>query len=287
MSVLFFMVNLQPENQEYSFGFFGVLIASWILYLFSIFVLNFISQKNELASKSSYRLVLFAALTASFPDGLRNIVFIANGIFILFVIRRLLSLRSGKNTELKLFDAGFWLCLATLAYFWSFLLFLLVILALIFYAGNTLRYWFIPFLGTIAIAILAYCYLLATNQDLTAVLQIFKSPSLDFSSYSTARLFVPIAFFISLFIWSVSSFIVKMKNSNSVQRPMYIEILFFALITLGMVIFSHIKTGADWYLFAIPFAIIGASYFDSSGNKWMPEIFLWVIILMPFVVYFL
>ena len=57
----------------------------------------------------------------------------------MLALRRLISLQSKLDIKKKLFDAAFWITIATLFYFWSMLFFALVIVALIYYSQNDIK----------------------------------------------------------------------------------------------------------------------------------------------------
>ena len=122
-------------------GLFGVC-------LFSLFVLDFFVSKNNLTKKNSYKLLLFVLFFALIPETLLHSRILVANLFILLAIRRIISIRSKKAVKKKLFDASFWISIATLFYFWSILFFGLVISALIVFVIVDLKNWIIPLILT-------------------------------------------------------------------------------------------------------------------------------------------
>lgn len=263
------------------------IVGLWILYVFTMFVLNFVSQKNELTKRTSYRILLFAAFTLSFPSALLSPKILISGVFVMLAMRRILSLRSGLHMERKLFDAGLWLALGTLTFFWSHLFIIVLLGALVFYGRASIRYWFIPILAFVVVAILTTCYVLYMGEGPSFILDIIEEVSFDFSAYSNLDILIPIAFLCTLLLWTIWSFLKDLTSNVIAQRPLYLIILLFAFVSFGVVIFAVDKSGKEWYFFTIPLAVIATSFFENASSKWIPETLLWLIVLLPFIHYVL
>lgn len=287
MTIGFIVVNINSFSDRYSALQILKIIGLWLLYIFTMFVLNFISQKNELTRLTSYRILLFGAFTLAFPEALTNPKIIISGVFIMLSIRRILSLRSGLHMERKLFDAGLWIMFATLVFFWSHVFVLVLFGALIFYGKSSWRYWFIPVLSVATVAILTTCYVLYINEDSSYILNIIDDASFDFRQYSLIKIVLPIAFVSTFFLWTVWTFLKESAAASAALRPTYILIFVFALVALLIVLVAPDKNGQEWYFFAIPLAIMGTSFFENESSKWIPEALLWIIVLLPFAHYFL
>lgn len=287
MTIGFILINVS----SYSNGFDGLSILKaigvWGLYIFTMFFLNFISQKNELTRHTSYRPLLFAAFTLLFPEALINPEIIISGVFIMLALRRILSLRSGKGMERKLFDAGLWIGIATLVFFWSHIVVIVLIVALISYGRNTWRYWFIPGLAFAMICIFITCYVLYIGESNNYILQGLQNVSLDFTRYSEIKLLLPVAFVSAFFLWIIGAFLKESTTTSMTLRTIYMLILVFAIATLMIVFVAPHKNGQEWYFFAIPLSFMATSFFENTSNKWIPELLLWIIVLLPFAHYFL
>lgn len=287
MTVGYIAANISLNKDGFNGGQIPKMIGVWVLYIFTVFTLDFISQKNELTRRTSYRTLLFASFTLVFPEALVSPEIIGSGVFIMLAMRRILSLRSGRKMERKLFDAGLWIGLATLTFFWSHVMGIVLVAALFFYGKSSGRYWFIPFLAIAALAILTTCYVLFIEEGSSYILDIIEDVSFDFGAYSGLKLLLPIAFICAFFLWTIWTFLKESAASSMALRPTYILILVFAIMAVVIVVIAQDKNGAEWYFFAIPMAIIGTSFFENAESKWIPEVLLWIIVLLPFVHYFL
>jgi hypothetical protein len=86
-------------------------------------VFNFIISKNKLTLDNLYGLLIGVILLGTFYESLFSTNLLLSNIFLLLAFRKIYSLSSNLNTKIKLFDAAFWIGIASLIYFWSFFVF--------------------------------------------------------------------------------------------------------------------------------------------------------------------
>ncbi len=287
MTVGYFLANRSIFSGGFSIENIAQSVGIWILFILTMFILNFISQKNDLTKPSSYRILLFAVFATAIPQALQNSSIIISGVFVMLALRRILSFRSGLHMERKLFDAGFWICFAILTYFWTITFFGILVIGLMFYGGSILRYWFIPLLSIICVGTLTACYILYIGGDQSFILDVIDAISFDFSSYSEISVLLPIAVFITLYLWTVFSYWQELRKATISQRPLYRILLFVSLITFLIILLAPDKSGAEWYFFLIPLAIIMANYLENVKGKWFKEFLLWIVVIVPIARYFL
>ena len=287
MSVSYFLANSALFSEGFSWIVFLQSIGVWFLFILTMFILNFVSQKNELTKRNSYRILLFAVFASALPVALQSPKIIIAGVFVMLALRRILSFRSGLHMERKLFDAGLWLCFACIMYFWTGTFFVLILAGLLFYGGANIRYWFIPLLSVICVAVLCTCYVLYAGEDQSFILDVIDDFSFDFSSYTSLQILIPIAVFLTLFLWTIFRYIQDSKRATIAQRPLYLLVVFMAFIALGIVMITNMKTGAEWYFFLIPLAIMMTNYLENASGKFFKEVLLWILLLLPFTHYFL
>ncbi len=287
LTIHFFLANISQFSEGFAWNTMLQVVGLWMLFVTTMFILNFISQKNDLTKPTSYRILLFVAFASALPEALQNSKILISGVFVMLALRRILSFRSGLYMERKLFDAGLWLCLATMTYFWTSTFFIVLLAGLLFYGSNTIRYWFIPILSIICVAILSICYVIYTGGDQSFVLDIVDDFSFDFSSYSSFMVLLPIAIFLTLFLWTLFKYLQDSKKVTLAQRPLYLLVLLMAILSLGLVMITYNKTGAEWYFFGIPLAIIMTNYLENASGKLFKEFLLWIVVLLPFVGYIL
>ena len=263
----------------------ALLISKQVLFfgvsLFSVFVFDFLVNKNNLTKKNSYKILLFVLFIAVLPETLLNSKTLIANLFILFALRRIISLRSKKEIKKKLFDAAFWITIASLLYFWSVLFFILIIAALVVYVITDLKNWLIPILGILTVAIIVASYMIVMNIDGYNFFNNLIDYSFDFSSLNSKRIIIGSTILLSFGVWSLFYYIKNLKSKTKSSRPSFSLIVIAAIIAITIVIVSPIKNGSEFIFLFAPLAIIMTNYLEVISEKWFKESLLWVLVLTP------
>ena len=255
-------------------GLFGVC-------LFSLFVLDFFVSRNNLTKKNSYKLLLFVLFFALIPETLLHSRILVANLFILLAIRRIISIRSKKAVKKKLFDASFWISIATLFYFWSILFFGLVISALIVFVIVDLKNWIIPFIGIITVGILVLSYAVLTQQDFMSLFENFYQFNFDFSSLNSRDIIITATLLFALGLWSLFYYLKNLRSRTKNLRPSLTLIIIAAVIALLVIVFAPTKNGSEFIFLFAPLAIIITNYLEVISETWFKEFILWIFILTP------
>lgn len=278
---LFFSVRFNYYNEGISFYQIVKELTLYGITLLSIFVLSFFVNKNNLTKQNSFKILFFSLFLACIPETVQHGNIIASNVFVLFAIRRIISLRTNINIKKKLFDAAFWITLASLFYFWSILFLVLVFAALIFYSIGQINNWIIPFVGIFTIAIIVVSYSIITQNtfgDMTAYVNVI---GFDFSTFNKPSLIVSITIILSLGLWSLFFYIKKLQDKSKAYRPSFILIFIALIIGISIVIVAPNKNGSEFiYMFA-PLAIVMTNYIESVKETWFAEVFTWLLIITP------
>jgi len=287
MTMTFFMTQFGNFSIDVSWQQITQTIGLWLVYLATMLILNFVVKKNDLTKRNAYRILIFAIFTAAVPSALVDPQILISGLLAMLALRRIISLRSGIALERKLFDASFWIAVASLFYFWAIAFYIVLFFGVMVFAAYNVRYWLIPLLGALSVVILTYCYVLYMGSDQSFVLEYLDGISFDFSAYNTSQVLVPTAFFLAIFIWSVFNYILEMKNASLKLRPIYALVLVLSAVTLFIVIVTPQKTGAAWYFFIPSLSVIVTTYLESAKGKLFKELLLWLMIGLPVAVFYL
>jgi len=256
-----------------------------LLLILSLLVLNFIAKKNELTKRSAYKTLLFALFCISFSNLLKNESAIISNLCVLFAMRRIISLRSHKFIQKKIFDATFWISIATLYHFWSALFFLVVFFAILNFASN-FKNWLIPFVAFGAVVSLTLCFHLIFNDQFYTFSDWFEASNFDFSKYGDLKLLIPLSVILGLLIWTLFQYFSSIQKASINRRPVLSMIFFTLLVAAAVALFAPTKNGSELIFFFVPLSIISSNYFDSKKDKILKEIILVTLIVMPFVVAF-
>lgn len=260
---------------------FSVLLA----FILSVLVLNFIARKNELTKRSAYKILFFALFTCSFFPLLENTQVIVANLCVLFALRRIISLKSNKVPQKKIFDATFWICIGSLFYFWTILFLVIVYGGIMIYAAR-LKNWLIPPVAFITVAILTTCFHLLAHDDLYTFSEWFQTSNFDFSQYRDLAILVPLSIILAVMVWTTGFYLGIIQKASVSLRPSLNLILFSMLTGLAVAFFAPTKNGSELIFFFVPLSIVASSYFDIKRDKIFREILLAILILMPISILF-
>jgi len=279
----FVIVNIKSDDVSdiLSFIFEKGFIFS-ICYI-SILILNFIVGKNNLTQKNNYEILLYSLFLVMLPQTMVNENIIISNFFILLALRRILSLRSQLNTKKKLFDASFWIAIATLFYFWAILFFILIYLVLLLFTDNKVKNWIVPFTGLITVFLISICYTGLANDNFLDGLNIYPQISFDFSSYNSKKYIIATTILLSFGIWSSLFYLNSIKKKMKKFKPVFKAIFAMLVIAFSIVIIAPVKNGSEFLFLFPPLAIVVSNYLEMIKEKWFRELFFLVLIVAPIV----
>jgi len=254
---------------------------------FTILVLNFVSGKNNLTQTNNFEIVLYGLFLLMIPQTTGSLKLIFANIFLLFSLRRLISLRSQKEVKKKLFDAAFWTTIAALFYSWAALFFILIPVTIFLYTDGKLRNWLIPITGIVAVLLISYsiCFLMHYNLVLHIV-DGFKI-SFDFSVYNTTQFLIGLTLLLSFGLWSLLFYIKNIKLKKKAFRPAFYIIIWTVILSFLILAIAPRKSGSEFLFMFAPLAIIISSYIEIIREKWFKEVFFSILLLVPIIVLFL
>lgn len=247
----------------------------------SIFVLSFFVNKNNLTKQNSFKILFFSLFLACIPETIQHGNIIISNVFILFAIRRIISLRSNLYIKKKLFDAAFWIALASLFYFWAILFLLLVFAALIFYSIGQVNNWIIPLVGILTVVLIVISYFIIVENYFGDVYLYIDGLSFDFSNYNQLSLIISITIILSLGIWALFFYVSKLQDKSRAYRPSFILIFIALIIGVTIVVLAPNKNGSEFIFMFAPLAIILTNYIESIKETWFAEVFVWLLVIAP------
>ncbi|MGB5418222.1 DUF6427 family protein [Algibacter sp.] len=279
----FIIARIESLNEGLYFDSISKQLLLLLIVFGSIFLLNFIVNKNSLTNKHNYDILLFSLFLLFITQTTSDSNVLLSNFFVLLGLRRIVSLRSPKNTKKKLFDAAFWIAIATLFYFWAILFFVLIILSLVLYTDNNLRHWIIPFLGLASVFIVCSAVSVVLYDSFLLVFDMSAGTSYDFSSYNSIQYLIAITVLLSFGVWSSFFYLNNIKKKKKAFRASFKTIIAAAVIGFLIVIQAPNKNGSEFLFLFAPLAIIIANYIEVIQEKWFQEIFLAVLMVLPFI----
>jgi len=278
---LFLAVRLSYYYEGISALQIGKEVLLYGITLLSIFVLSFFVNKNNLTKQNSFKILLFSLFLACIPATIEYGSIIVSNVFILFAVRRIISLRSNLHIKKKLFDAAFWIALASLFYFWAILFLILVFAALIFYSIGQPNNWIIPFTGIITVALMVVSFNIISQNTFGDMNTFIDTVSFDFSNYNQPNLMVSISVISLVGLWALFFYVKKLQDKSRALRPSFVLILIALIIGITIVVLSPNKNGSEFIFLFAPLAIITTNYIESIKKVWLAELFIWLLIITP------
>jgi len=256
-------------------------IGMYFVCLLSVFVFDFFVSRNSLTKKNSYNILLFVLFFAILPQTILNSRTVFANFFILLALRRLISLRTQKDIKKKLFDASFWLSLATLFYFWSSVFFILVFAALLIYAITDVKNYIIPIIGIVAVAIILSSYLILKDIDILNFASNLFDYSLDYSALNSKQIIIGSTLLLSFGLWALFYYIKNIRSQMKSYRPSFKLIVLAVILGLVILAVAPSKNGSEFIFLFAPLSIIITNYLEVITETWFKETLLWVLIVTP------
>ena len=263
----------------------GRLLLSFVLLFFTLLLLHQIDRWNELTeTKNSYSIAFFSIFVVLFPSVFAEPNLIGANLLIVIALWRVLTLKTGEGIAQKLFDTSLLIVCASLLHYWALLFLLNVWISLLFYGAQKRRYWFIPLLAIVVVAILAGSVTLVVNSYYPVIpflytsvteykwtyLEIFHN---YYIPYLVALVCLVVLLLISLIIYYFK------RGYHTISSLIVIQFLW---VSIGVAVLS----GEVLYSFA-PIAVLFALYIEKIRVWWLKETLLWLMLSLPAVFLFL
>jgi len=255
----------------------------FLICLATIFVFDFLVSRNNLTKKNSYKILLFSLFIALLPATILNSKVLIANLFVLLAIRRIISLRTNKEIKKKLFDASFWISLATLFYFWAIFFYILIIAGLILYRIVDIKNWIIPITGAITVGILWVSFMILVGQNFMEYFNSQIDMSFDFSPLNSKRTIISSTIILSYGIWSLLYMLRYLKAKSKKSRPSFMIIIFSVIIALLIVAVAPNKNSSELLFLFAPISIIVTNYLETISEKWFKEILLYGLAIIPLI----
>jgi len=262
-------------------------IFLFIILGLSVFLVQFITYKNQLSNQNFYSLFFYTSFFVLFPSILDNNKVIVANFLILLALRRVFSLHSLMNSKQKIFDATFLVLIASLFHFWSILFIVLIYFAIFRFVYEDYRNWFIPLIALFVVSILFYTYTLYFNISFLDYWLAHAQISFDFTYFENVYQNVALALFTSIACLFAFSQVLALGNLPINAHAIYNKILVCFLVGAAVYILSNSKNNSLLVYTFFPLAILGANYVERLPKKWMKEttlasvlvISLWIFIM--------
>lgn len=284
--VFFFLYQIQ-EPSWVSSSFLAFQKISLLCFVFALFFLiNFIVKKNGLSKDNGYSIFFYLLFILFFPTIFNKPNVIYANFFILLALRRLISLQSLKASKEKIFDASFWILIASLFQFWCILFLILVFISIIFHVSRDYRNWVLPFIALMAVAVIFLLISLIFHIDAISFFE--KRAVVDFSidyfknNYENGALSI----YVAIVLFFVFSMLTTLSNRPQIVHSSYKKIIACFFIAVFVYLISPNKSN-DLLLFSIaPLTIMAASHVEYTQKRLNNDIVFYIVIACSLFTFF-
>ncbi len=226
--------------------------------------------------------MVWILLICMFPDYLCNSTLLLANLFFLLSIRELFKVYKKTDIAENIFNIGFWLTTSSLFYP-GFILFLFPVLIGLQILRSAKIKEFIMLLSGVVTPFIILFAIYYWNDEL----MFFKAKQLDVFAFNITFLPFKNGMYKAIFSMMIIGFSLFMYSKivfkQSIQNIKYIEILYFVLLTGGLMTFFLEGRGIEQFLsIAIPLSFIGGVILFNISSQWAEVIHL----LLIFAVYF-
>jgi hypothetical protein len=284
--VFFFLFQIQQPlwMSSYFLAFQKISLLCFILA--SFFLINFIVKKNGLSKDNGYAILFYLLFLLFFPTIFNNPNVLYANFFILLALRRLISLQSLKASKEKIFDASFWILVASLFQFWCVLFLILVFISIIFHVSRDYRNWILPFIALIGVALLFLTTSLIFNFDAIKFIQDRAIIDLRIEYFKNNYENGAFSIYVAVVLFFVVSMLTTLSDRPQIVHTSYKKVVACFFIAVFVFIFSPDKSN-DLLLFSItPLTIMASSHIEYIQQKLNKEIVFYVLICCSLFTFF-
>lgn len=261
-------------------------IGLLLILIVSLFLVRFITKRNGLSKDNSYAAFLFFIFLILFPTTLVNTNIVLANFFLLLALRRLISMQSLVTPKEKIFDASFWIFVASLFHFWCILFLILVFISIIFHVSRDYRNWLIPFIAFFAVLVLFVLTVLIVDRNLLAFVAEKMQISFDFTYFENVYQNIALAFFSSVAVLFFTTQVLALSNRPLNMQSSYKKILFTFLLGVAVYVLSASKNNSFLIVTFFPLAVLGTNFLEGLDNKWLKESVLGGLVLITLIIFF-
>src|SRR5690606_5919200 len=175
----------------------------------------------------------------------------------------------------------------TLFYFWAILFFIVIYAALLLYSDNKFKHWLIPFVGIATVFVISISISVIYNNSFFGFFKSLPEVSYDFNKYNTPQFIIAITMLLSFGVWASLFYIRSLKSKKRAFRPAFKIVFLTIVVSFFTTLFAPNKDGSEFLFMFAPLAIVITNYVETIHDKWFREIFLLILIIVPFIILFM
>jgi hypothetical protein len=285
--VFFSLAQFPGEDARVTFSPFFWIAGSLCCLLLSLFLVNFMVQRNQLTAADSYAMLLYAQFIILFQDSLRDPMALIAMFFLLLAQRRLISMKSLKNLKEKIFDGALWIFASSLFVNWTIFFILLVWVYIYFYTPKKINYWLIPLAAGVTVALIAWSffYLLGDPEYLFAHFT-FTAEYAGIKNLPTNSIVKIVGFLTLILIAGIIAFVKQGKSGQGRLIQLRLLIIVWILAVFVALLTGERLISTIVFTFFVS-AVFLARYVESIRRGFIKSIILYALTMVSILVFFL
>ena len=285
--VIFFLLTQNNSNlATFSVANWIEKTADFVVILVSFVAVDFITKRNGLSKDNGYTIFYYFLFLLFFPSIFNNTNLLIANFCVMLSLRRIISLQTLKFSKEKVFDASFWIFVASLFHFWSIIFILLVFISILFHVGRDYRNWVLPFIAFFSVIIGFVFFSLVVDTSL--IWQFLDSIYINFEFYYFKSIFqnISLSLFVMIACFFVVTLILSLSNRSLLLNSSYKKILLWFFLGLVIFILSPNKSNDILIFTFAPLAIMASSFVEITQQKWQQEVAFFAVLICGLICFF-
>ncbi|WP_435624064.1 DUF6427 family protein [Flagellimonas sp.] len=255
-------------------------ILTLVTLVVQMLLINEIVRTEKVTGFSSYAMLFFVLLLVVFPETMtdRNVVFC--NFFLLLALWRMLAVKSIKNVRSKIFDASFFIGIASLFIDWTLVFLVLVFLVINLYDKSTFKNWLIPFIGIITAGILTFTTFLLFN-DFQFLEEHYRFQINFLKSDLTTFKMIKSGIYTGAILVVVTLVFLKLRQKGG-GKLLSLRILFFAFLLSVIITLLSSNTTTSLLIGFFPASVFITNYLETFKQNRYKEVALVILLFLPF-----
>lgn len=258
--------------------FFGKLTVVGL----GMLLVEFTVKKNQISSKNTYVILLFTVFFGFFQNHIYDRNTLLALFFLLLAFRRILSIRSLISIKLKVFDASFWILIASYFNPSALHFFLILAFAIYFYQFEKLKNWLVilPAIGAYLLLVFAYKGI----DEAQAFFDQHYQFQINFGDLSFSKNHLVVLGFV--FLGILASIVTYRGLSRTlIGKLISIRLVLLSFFVAAFIALANLSKGQDAIFLLFPVSVIYTNALEAIQKFWIKDLILLGFIALPFVLY--
>ena len=243
----------------------------------SVLIVDFIVKKNALSGQNSFVILFFSLFFFYFWGRVDDYNLVLANLFVLMALRKIISLKSQLAITKKIFDAAFWICIASLFHFWAILFLVALYVGITIYASNHYRNWLVPFISFFVVFMIVNAFELVMNNHFFQFYNTKIATDLQFlnSNYNLSVL----ALFFMILLVSLAFLPSRIRLKLQKNKLSYLILVVTLIIAILLVSISPNKSVSMLIFLYFPLATLFTSFYEKIPKPWLQSVLLYSIMI--------